>query len=174
MDVKRPGDFVYLLGKTYAELGASEYYASKGFIGNVCPRVNAEKAKKLYRALNRAIAKGLIQSCHDCSDGGLGVALAESSFAGGLGMEIDLRKVPRYKVFRNDQLLFSESQSRFVVTVSRAKSKKFEALMKGNVFSRVGVIRKDERFLVAGLQGKMVIDTSIVELKEAWQRTLKF
>jgi hypothetical protein len=58
--------------------------------------------------------------------------------------------------------------------VSREKSKKFEALMKGNVFSRVGMVRKDERFLVTGLQGKLVIDVSIVELEESWQKTLKF
>jgi phosphoribosylformylglycinamidine synthase len=104
----------------------------------------------------------------------LGIALTESAFAGGLGMDIDLRKVPQYKVHRSDQLLFSESQSRFVVTVSREKSKKFEAVMKGNIFSRVGVVRKDERFLVTDLQGKVVIDVSIVELKESWQKTLKF
>jgi phosphoribosylformylglycinamidine (FGAM) synthase-like enzyme len=174
MDVKVPGDAVYVLGRTWDELGASEYYAMKGFIGNTCPKVNAERAKKLYRALSSAIEKGLVRSCHDCSDGGLGVALTESSFAGGLGMEVDLRKVPSYKVYRNDHLLFSESQSRFVVTVSREKSKKFESVMKGNVFSRVGVVRKDERILVTGLQGKTVIDASIVDLKQAWQKTLRF
>jgi len=174
MDVKLPGDLVYVLGRTYDELGGSEYHASKGFIGNQCPKVNAKRAKKLYRALSKAIGEGLIQSCHDCSDGGLGIALTESAFAGGLGMDIDLRKVPQYKVHRSDQLLFSESQSRFVVTVSREKSKKFEAVMKGNIFSRVGVVRKDERFLVTDLQGKVVIDVSIVELKESWQKTLKF
>ena len=174
MDVKVPGDVVYVLGRTYDELGASEYYASKGFIGNACPKVNALRAKKLYQSLNRAIMAGLVRSCHDSSDGGLGVALAESSFAGGLGMEIDLRKVPGYKISRNDHLLFSESQSRFVVTVSRKKSKKFEALMKGNAFSRVGMVRRDEKFLISGLKGKMVIDTSIVDLKDAWQKPLKF
>ena len=61
--------------------------------------------------------KGSVASCHDCSDGGLGVALAETAFAGALGMEVDLRKVPSSGVDRNDFLLFSESQSRFVVTV---------------------------------------------------------
>ena len=60
----------------------------------------------------------LVASCHDCSDGGLGVALAETAFAGGLGLEIDLGAVPAEGITRNDALLFSESQSRFVVTVS--------------------------------------------------------
>jgi len=174
MDVKAPGDAVYVLGRTCDELGASEYYSAKGFIGNTCPKVNAERAKKLYRALSSAIEKGLVRSCHDCSDGGLGVALAESSFAGGLGMEVDLRKVPSYKVYRNDHLLFSESQSRFVVTVSRAKQMRLESILKGNVFAQVGTVRKDQRFIVMGLKGKIVIDAESLELKEAWQRPLKF
>jgi len=63
-------------------------------IGNKVPQVNAKKAMKLYRALNKAIGAGLVASCHDCSDGGLGVALAEAAFAGGLGMNIDLKDVP--------------------------------------------------------------------------------
>lgn len=90
MDAKKPGDLVYVLGETFEELGGSEYYASKGFIGNRVPRVQAERARTLYRKFYHAIQEGLIRSCHDCSDGGLGVALAETAFAGGFGMEIDL------------------------------------------------------------------------------------
>jgi phosphoribosylformylglycinamidine synthase len=174
MDAKFPGDLVYILGRTYDELGGSEYYASRGFIGNTCPKVNAERAKKLYRALSRAIEGGLVQSCHDCSDGGLGVALAETAFAGSLGMEIDLRRVPRYKVDRNDHLLFSESQSRFVVTVSREKRKKFESILKGNVFFQVGEVKGDQRLTVVGFDGKRVIDAHISDLKEIWQKPLRF
>ena len=117
MDAKRADDLVYVLGDTRPELGASEYYALHGFIGNQVPRVDAQKAKRIYEALSGAIRKGLVASCHDCSDGGLGIALAEVAFAGGLGMEVDLRRVPATGVDRNDLLLFSESQSRFVVTV---------------------------------------------------------
>ena len=72
---------------------------------------------RTYRALEKAIRKGLVRSAHDVSDGGIGVALAESAFAGGLGAEIDLASVPQAGVFRDDYLLFSESQSRFVITV---------------------------------------------------------
>ncbi len=83
--------------------------------------VDAAEALKLYRALSRATGLGLIRSCHDCSDGGLGIALAESAFAGGLGMHIDLRTVPCQGIARSDYLLFSESQSRFVVTIDPGK-----------------------------------------------------
>ena len=174
MDGKKPGDLVYILGETFHELGGSEYYASQGFIGDRAPRVNAKKARSLYRKVHEAIRKGLIRSCHDCSDGGLGVALAETAFAGGLGMEIDLRKVPRSDVNRSDHLLFSESQSRFVVTIDPSKKRVFEKLLGQSVFREVGVVRKGEMLRMIGLQGKKIIEANIFDLKEAWQKTLRF
>lgn len=65
--------------------------------------------------------KGIVASCHDLSDGGLGVALSETAFSGGLGMELDLTSLDNENVERNDYLLFSETQSRFVVTVPQSK-----------------------------------------------------
>ncbi|OGP73602.1 MAG: phosphoribosylformylglycinamidine synthase II [Deltaproteobacteria bacterium RBG_16_49_23] len=174
MDAKKPGDLIYLLGKTFEELGGSEYYASKGFIGNHVPQVNAQKAKALYRKLYRAIREGLVRSCHDCSDGGLGVALAETSFAGCLGMEIDLRKVPQSGVDRNDLLLFSESQSRFVVTIPPEKKKAFEALLGESVWREIGIVIANETFRVVGFQGSPIIEANIFDLKKAWQKPLKF
>src|SRR3990172_2730911 len=174
MDVKRPGDLVYILGETFYELGGSEYYASHGYIGERVPRVEAKRAKPLYRKVHEAIRKGLIRSCHDCSDGGLGVALAETAFAGGLGMEIDLRKVPRSGVDRNDHLLFSESQSRFVVTIDPSKKRTFKKLLGRTVSGEVGVVRKGEIFRMIGLQGKKIIEANIFDLKEAWQKNLRF
>ena len=126
MDVKKTGDLVYVLGETFPELGGSEWFAQNGFIGNHVPAVNGEKAKKLYTALGVAIRAGLVASCHDCSDGGLGVALAETAFAGGLGLSVDLSRVPCSGIYRDDYLLFSESQSRFIVTVSPDCRDRFE------------------------------------------------
>ena len=70
--------------------------------------------------LSIAIDAGLVNSAHTPTKGGLGVALAKVAFAGELGMEIDLRKVPAEDCYRDDYLLFSESGSRFVVTVAPA------------------------------------------------------
>ncbi len=174
MDVKQPGDQVYVLGMTKPELGASEYFALQGAIGNSVPKVDAAEALKLYRALNRAIGQGLVSSCHDCSDGGLGVALAESAFAGGLGMDIDLRMAPAEGLDRTDFLLFSETQSRFVVTVSPENCSLFEACMKSSTCARVGSVRPDCRFSIVGLQGSTVIATDIAALKRSWQKTLEW
>ena len=95
MDVKQPGDLVFILGETRAELGGSEYYALHGAIGNRVPQVDAPRARVLYEALSQAIQGGLVSACHDCSDGGFGVAAAEMAFAGGFGMHLDLRAMPR-------------------------------------------------------------------------------
>jgi phosphoribosylformylglycinamidine synthase len=97
MDVKKPGDLVYVVGETHPELGGSEYFSYIGeklqgrrYIGNEVPKVDAEKAKSIYRAISRAVEDGLIASAHTPTIGGLGVALAESAAAGGYGMEIGL------------------------------------------------------------------------------------
>ena len=174
MDGKRAGDRVYVLGETFDEMGASEYFALLNYLGNQVPKVNARKARALYEALGRATEKGLVASCHDCSDGGLGVALAETAFAGGLGMEVDLRKVPASGVGRNDVLLFSESQSRFVVTVHSENQAAFEDLLKGNAFAEVGKMAEGRIFKVVGLEEKVVVQADIFDLKEAWQHPLRF
>jgi phosphoribosylformylglycinamidine synthase len=174
MDVKGAGDAVYILGETFDELGGSEYYAMHGLTGNRVPAVDAARARSLYRALSGAMASGLVASCHDCSDGGLGVALAESGFAGGLGVEVDLRTVPAQGVTRNDILFYSESASRFIVTVHPHHKASFEAAMKGEVFAEIGTVVSGTGFKITGLQGEMALSADIYELKEAWQKTLRF
>ena len=102
------------------------------------------------------------------------MALAETAFAGGLGIEIDLRRVPRSDLERNDLLLFSESQSRFVVTIDPSKKEAFEALLEDVVYSEIGEVSEGDIFRVVGLAGKIVVEASIFDLKEAWQKPLKF
>lgn len=153
MDVKKPGDLVYLLGTTQNELGGSEYTAMKGILGGVPPSVNAKEAKELYRNLHKAIKKGIVASCHDCSDGGLAVALAESAFSGGFGMDILVPSVEH---------LFSESASRFVVTVDPVHASEFESIVPS---AQIGIVREDDLFKIASF-----IETDILTLKKAWQR----
>ena len=90
------------------------------------------------------------------------MALAETAFAGGFGMRIDLRKVPRSGVERNDLLLFSESQSRFVVTLDPSKKKAFESLLGDAVFGEIGMISDQGLFRITGLHGKIVIEADIL------------
>jgi phosphoribosylformylglycinamidine (FGAM) synthase-like enzyme len=174
MDAKRPGDLVYVIGETYTELGGSEWYAMHGYIGNQVPRVNAEKAKALYNALSGAIQEGLVASCHDCSDGGLGIALAETAFAGGFGISVNCALVPSSGIDRDDTLLFSESQSRFVVTIDPSVKETFEELMKETAFSYVGTVLAEGILKIDGLRGDRIIEEDIGTLKAVWQKPLDF
>jgi phosphoribosylformylglycinamidine synthase len=171
-DCKSPNDLVYVLGVTRNELGGSEYFASQGFVGNQVPRVDSERARALYGALHRAMEEKLVASCHDCSDGGLAVALAETALSGGFGMTIDLREIFTEGVDRNDFLLFSESQSRFVVTVHPENQEAFERELSGQTLAQVGTVREDERFEVIGLGGNVILKTSVQMLKQVWQQPL--
>ena len=138
MDAKANGDAVFAVGLTKDELGGSRLYAKLGKIGNNVPKVDAAMAKKTYEALSAAIQAGLVASCHDCSDGGLGVALAETAFAGGFGMDIELLKVPAERLNKDAQVLFSESASRFVVTVAPENREKFVQAMEGVPCEAIG------------------------------------
>jgi phosphoribosylformylglycinamidine (FGAM) synthase-like enzyme len=173
MDVKEGGDIVIVLGMTYPELGGSEYFSLSDRFGNIPPRVRAAQAKKTFLRLERAIKTGIIRSCHDISDGGIACSLAESAFAGGLGIEVDLSRIPQKGIYRDDFLLFSESQSRFVVTVREGDIAAFEKIFKGVPYGVAGKARNDERFIIRGINGGIIIDTEINLLKDAWQAPFK-
>ena len=99
------------------------------------------------------------------------MALAESAFSGELGMTVELTNVPVENIKRTDTILFSESQSRFVVTVALSNVRRFEEIMKGNVFADVGEVTARKDFSVMDGE-KVVLSAGIDELKEAWQKTL--
>ena len=175
MDCKRAGDLIYIIGATYKELGGSHYYANHGYIGNSVPKVYPEKGKKLMNALSAAMAKGLVKACHDLSEGGIGVAAAEMAFAGGLGMTIYLKDVPLAEsIERDDFILFSESNTRFITEVAPEKKKDFEKAMSGIDFAEIGQVTDNKKFEVYGRNGKVVLSASINELKEAWQKSLRW
>ncbi len=172
MDLKAPGNLLYIIGDTFNELGGSEYYKLKGYLGASVPKVKGAKAKRTFRAVTKAIDLGLIKSCHDLSEGGLAVAAAEMAFAGGYGLELDLGKVPGKALERNDFVLFSESNSRFLIEVSETDRQEFEALMKGKTCAKIGKVTKDEKLLIHGLNQKIIVDASLAELRRSWKRTL--
>ncbi|MCM8796606.1 MAG: AIR synthase-related protein, partial [Candidatus Omnitrophica bacterium] len=181
MYAKNPTDLIYVVGLTKEELGGSHYYDLVGYTGNGVPKVDARRSKAIFNALSRASARGIIRAMHDCSDGGLGVALAEMAFSGGLGMDIFLAEVPyqasdnsNQAAKRNDFILFSESNSRFIVEVERKSQGEFEAQLKGLPFGLIGCVAKGRDFRVFGVCGEVCINTNIAELKDAWQKPLRW
>jgi len=172
-DVKRPGNLIYLIGKTYPELGGSKYYTLRGFVGKSVPHVRSAQARKTMSSITSAIDSGCVESCHDLSEGGLAVAAAEMALSGEYGIKLSLRNVSRTKnVSRNDHILFSESNSRFLVEVSERRRADFEALMRKNAFSLVGKVRKEGYLAVDDLNNRRVVNASLAELRRAWKGTL--
>ncbi|MFZ5800877.1 MAG: phosphoribosylformylglycinamidine synthase subunit PurL [Candidatus Omnitrophota bacterium] len=182
MDLKQAGDLIYIVGETSDELGGSLYSANQGFLGNNCPKVKVKAALKAFTALSAASSQGLIAACHDCSDGGLGVAAAEMSFAGGLGMELFLKEVPyehlassiEDRYVRNDFVLFSESNSRFIVEVKRSDQREFEKALEGVSYGLIGCVSQNSEFKVYGLDNKVCVKAAISELKESWKEPLRW
>ena len=176
MYAKQEGDLIYAVGLTAGELGGSHYYEILGFTGNNVPRVIPAKAKLIFEALSKASSLGLIKAMHDCSEGGIGVSAAEMAFSGGLGMDILLREVPfiSKSLKRNDAVLFSESNSRFIVEVEKKKQKDFERTLKGVPFGLIGCVSANREFKIYGLDGKICLKSDIKALKEAWQAPLRW
>ncbi len=172
MDLKAAGNLLYIVGDTFNELGGSEYYKLKGYLGASVPKVRGAKAKRTFKAVTEAIDEGLVKSCHDLSEGGLAVTAAEMAFAGGLGLEIDLKKVPGKDLYRNDFVLFSESNSRFLIEVAEADRENFEDLMKGKVCALIGKVTKQQKLTIKGLNERLVVDTTLEVLRCSWKKTL--
>jgi len=173
LDTKIPGDLVYVLGETFDELGASEYFAMLGEkIGNSVPKVNAEKNKKLYQALYKAIDQEIVASSQSVTRGGLAVTFAKKAIGGMLGLEISLKNLPG-KTTSDTEALFSESQGRVVVTIAPENKNAFEKIMKGNAFAEIGKVTKEQAIKVKGLNEKEIINLSLNQATDAYRETFK-
>jgi len=173
MDVKQPGNIIYIVGQTRPELGGSEYYRLKGFMGKTVPKVRVNQARKIMSSIIKAMDSGCVWSCHDLSEGGLAVAAAEMSFGGGYGIDLYLKNVLRTRgMGRNDFILFSESNSRFLVEVPEKRREDFEILMKGSIHAAIGKVKKEGYLSVFGLDDEKVVDASLTELRNRWKSAL--
>ena len=175
MDLKEAGNLIYVVGVTKDELGGSVYYDTMGALGSRVPRVDFAAAKKTFDALYQAVQKGLVRSVHDCSEGGLAVAVAEMALSGGLGAEVDLTKVIYEGEDKQDyRIVFSESHSRFVVEVTPEDQKDFEKRMAGVALSCVGKVGHSSEVCVKGVDGGDCVKASIYDLKAVWQQPLNW
>ena len=185
MDLKKPGNPLYLVGETKDELGGSHYALIHGLEGGQVPRVDAATARDVFARIHEAIVRGLVRACHDLSEGGLAVALAEMAFAGNQGASIHLsgREAPAKEAGRTqdaDQVrcLFSESNSRFVVEVRREQEQAFvDLLTEPNAsvpLERLGEVTDDDELVITGNtpERPTLIRSSLASLKECWQRPL--
>jgi len=172
MDVKKAGNILFIVGETADELGGSHYYKINGHLGANVPKLDLQRAAKTAEKISAAIDAGLVAACHDCSEGGLAAALAEMAFAGGFGIEADLRGLPKSSdCQRVDAQLFSESNSRYIVEVEPENFDAFAKLMLNLPFGQIGQVVEEKKLVIKSEDGKAVIDSDLDELKGAWQKT---
>jgi len=176
---RQPGDLVVLLGTNLDDLGGTEYLRLvSGRVAGVPPRIDLDAESRVQRCCLAAIRAGMVRSAHDCSDGGLAVALAECCMAGGLGIHVSpeaLGRVVERDGCRPDALLFGESQSRVVLSVARDRLPELERLAEGMgvplavLGEAVGdVDGEGPRFRLGGW-----IDLPVARIRHVWDTALE-
>ncbi len=183
MDLKAAGNVLYVVGLTRPELGGSLWAEVKGQAGGNVPRVDLTRGPGLFQSLHEVIRLGLIRSCHDLSEGGLAVALAEMAMAGGLGAAVSLDRVPRDTGAADPfVLLFSESPSRFLLEVAPEDCSRVEEQLGAWPLGRLGEVgpasgtgpESPPRLTIESGAGSLVVDAPLDVLREAWQRPLRW
>ncbi|HSA83557.1 MAG TPA: HAD-IA family hydrolase [Patescibacteria group bacterium] len=173
LDAKISGDLVYILGDTFDELGGSEYFSLLGDkTGNAVPKVDAEKNKKLYNAVYKAIEQELIASSISITRGGIATALAKKAIGGMLGLKISLKNIPG-KTSSDTATLFSESQGRILVTIAPENKNAFEKIMKGNNVAEIGKVTNEPKIIVTNSKGNQIINIKLEEAAEAYRETFR-
>ncbi len=169
-DFKNPEDIIYILGNTNGELGGTFFEKiSRGYYGR-SPEVDTDTAINTYKKLAKAIEKGIVSSCHDISDGGIGVALAESSLGGMTGADISIDSLPgRPSSRETPRILFCESPSRFIVSISPENCMDFENIMTGSPFKRIGKTT-DSNHIVIRSAKETAVEISLETVQDAWKR----
>jgi phosphoribosylformylglycinamidine synthase len=175
MDAKQPGNLIFAVGLTKNELGGSHYYKVNGELGANVPTTDLKVAAETAKRLHQAIKQGLVRSCHDCSEGGLAVALAEMAFAGNCGIEADLGGVPASEdCVKIEAMLFSESNSRYLVEIEPQHFDAFAKLILNIPFGQVGEVIRDKKLIIHDKNQNTLIDADLKSLKNAWQQPLKW
>ncbi|MCL4507536.1 MAG: phosphoribosylformylglycinamidine synthase subunit PurL [Chloroflexi bacterium] len=167
MDLKGAGNLLYIVGDTRPELGGSHYSQIRHDAQSttLAPQP-VPGALVRMQAVHRAIMAGLVQACHDCSEGGIGVALGEMCLAGQLGAEVQIEKAPVAEPTLADHvILFSESLSRFIVEVRPADQTAFEAILGALPFGLVGHVSEEPHLRITG---RTETSLSIDDMDAAW------
>jgi len=167
------GDSLIMIGETKDELGGSEYseYIHK-FVGGKCPSVDFKTSKKNMTSVLEIIENELIKSAHDCSKGGLAIAISELCMTNQIGCNVSLEKIPGEK-FDPDKILFSESHSRYLITFEKENIQNLEEILKKhNVeYSIIGEFTGNSIQLMNN--SKPIIDLSVDKAQETWFNSLR-
>jgi phosphoribosylformylglycinamidine synthase len=173
MDLKEPGNLLFIIGVARNEMGGSHFNLVHGIEGGTPPKVDMERAPRIFHKLHEVIRRGLIRSCHDVSEGGLAVAIAEMCLAGGLGAVIDSRLVAAE--LGVEVCLFSESNTRFLIEISNENEQQVVSCFAGIPCQRIGAVTEEPHLRISSpTHDEQIISASVADLKEAWQKPLRW
>ncbi len=172
MDLKSSGNLLFIIGETRDELGGSHYNLITENTSGTVPQPNANALNTL-RALHQAIQSGIVQACHDISEGGLIVALAEMCIAGGYGADIALDKDNQHlfpdRAQHDIVNLFSETNTRFIVEVKPADAQTLRNILQNVPHAPLGIITSDDHLTVHSMASGKIIHLSVASLEKAWR-----
>ncbi|MDR1418379.1 MAG: phosphoribosylformylglycinamidine synthase subunit PurL [Endomicrobium sp.] len=174
MPFKSKGNKIYILGITRNELGGSVFSKIKNIKNGIVPDVYPKDSSKIMKGIYKAIKKGLIESCHDASEGGLAVAISEMSFASGYGVKINIDAIKTMGNMSVTEILFSESNGRFVVEVEPKNENKFKEIFKGSIFSEVGYVTDNNFVIFESQKEKIKFKEKLVNLLNVWKNTINW
>ncbi len=167
------GDSLVIVGDTKDEMGGSEYFEYiHNFIGGKCPAVNFTESKKNMKTVLKVVQSQLLKSAHDCSKGGLAVAVSELCMTNKIGCNIFLDKVPGEKL-DVDRILFSESHSRYLLVIEEKNLKKVEDILKKDKisFKLIGQFNGEKIQFTKGT--KSIINLRVDKAHKTWFNSLK-
>jgi phosphoribosylformylglycinamidine synthase len=170
-DFKNEGNLIYIVGKaTKKEMGGSEYYDIMKIDGGSVPKVDIILLKNSMKSILSSIEKKLVESCHDISEGGIGVCISEMAIGGDIGAEVDLTNISQN--LRSDFKIFSESNTRWIIEVKKEKQISFEKELKNNniTFTIIG-ITKGKNVLIINNK-KILINQKVNILRELWKNSI--
>jgi phosphoribosylformylglycinamidine synthase len=167
------GDYLIIIGETKDELGGSEYfeYIHK-FVGGRCPIVNFKESKTNMNTVLDVIGKDLLKVVHDCSKGGLAVAVSELCMINQIGCDVSLEKVPGPKL-NADRILFSESHSRYLFVLDKKNLKKLEEYLRKNKVSYNLIGQFGGKNIRFSSGHKPMIDLRVDKAQKTWFNSLK-
>ena len=171
MDLKAPDNTLVMVGETRDEMGGSHFFSVLGVEGGVVPDLPHE-ARALHQAVAHVIERGLALSCHDLSEGGLAVAVAEMAFSGQVGAEVHLEKLPHEGVTRDDVLLFSESNGRYLLEVRREDLEALGEVLADVPHAAIGETISYKILRVVGSDGQPLVAEALEDLKCSWKEPL--
>jgi phosphoribosylformylglycinamidine synthase len=172
MALKRSGESIILIGKTFRELGGSQYSRLAGNPYGIHPQAVASRERASIKVVTEAIRNGYVTAAHDCSEGGLAVALAEMAIKGNLGLTLDLGSIPHEVSMRPDEVLFSESSARFVLTSTEKHTQKLLSLVRGRgvAAAKIGEVSTLDFKVVR--ENKTLMCCSIERMRNAWRTAI--